>query len=440
MDFLTKKIKVNEGEAPQYYVENSHPAIIGPEVFETVGEELRRRKEGRRMVSVSILSGRIVCGDCGGFYGRKAWHAGSQYAQSVWHCNNKFQKRKYCFTPTLKEEAIKDAFVEASNSVLSNRAEIFANYDLALDAITDDSAYRKHVTEIDGQCGEIETLMERLVSANAQSRVEQKDYNDRYNAYMARYNGLQQRRQELTSAIAMCAAKRVQIKGFLAELRKNKTPLAQFDGRVWQATLHQMKVFEGGKVLFVFRDGSELPWEVRCEVRSNGKKQGIPTYTDYPWSSHQVLRIISNEKYAGDCLLQKSFVDDNGKQVRNNGQRERYYIRNDHPAIVSRADWQRAQELRSERVKKTYPFSGWLLCPLCGGTLIRDASKWGVDWVCGTYMHHGKAVCPGIRMPEDILLRIATEEHASGRFVVDGGTDETKGKREKDYTLVPDGY
>ncbi len=43
-DFLTKKMKVNEGEVPQYYVENSHPAIVNAEVFELVQQELERRK------------------------------------------------------------------------------------------------------------------------------------------------------------------------------------------------------------------------------------------------------------------------------------------------------------------------------------------------------------------------------------------------------------
>ncbi|MHB8077469.1 recombinase family protein [Desulfosporosinus fructosivorans] len=36
VDFLTKKKKVNEGEIPQYYVENSHPAVIKPDIFDMV--------------------------------------------------------------------------------------------------------------------------------------------------------------------------------------------------------------------------------------------------------------------------------------------------------------------------------------------------------------------------------------------------------------------
>ena len=78
-DFLTKKMKVNEGEVPQYYVENSHPAIVEPEVFDLVQEELARRKQaGRSHRGTSCFAGKLVCGCCGGLYGSKVWHSTDQ--------------------------------------------------------------------------------------------------------------------------------------------------------------------------------------------------------------------------------------------------------------------------------------------------------------------------------------------------------------------------
>ncbi|QNO17870.1 recombinase family protein [Caproicibacterium amylolyticum] len=162
----------------------------------------------------------------------------------------------------------------------------------------------------------------------------------------------------------------------------------------------------------------------------------IPTYTNKPWSSSRILRIVSNEKYKGGCLMQKSFVDERGKSVRNEGQRDQYYIEGNHPALISKELWQSAQCLRESRKPKSYPFSGRLHCPLCGAVLIRKASRWGVDWECGTYLHNGKAACTGIRIPEDILDRIAAE-HFHGHWVVTGESNEAKSKREKSYTLVP---
>lgn len=57
VNFLTKETKANEGEVPQYYVENNHEAIISPQVFDWVQEEIKRRREGRsRYSGVSIFS------------------------------------------------------------------------------------------------------------------------------------------------------------------------------------------------------------------------------------------------------------------------------------------------------------------------------------------------------------------------------------------------
>ncbi len=72
VDFLTKRKKVNEGEVPQYYVENSHPAIIEPDVFDMVQFEIKRRKESGKCHSGSTcFSSKIICGECGNFYGSK---------------------------------------------------------------------------------------------------------------------------------------------------------------------------------------------------------------------------------------------------------------------------------------------------------------------------------------------------------------------------------
>ena len=69
-DFLTKRQKVNEGEVPQFYVENSHPAIIEPELFDLVQYEFQKRQaSGQTTMSAHPFSCKIFCGECGGMYG-----------------------------------------------------------------------------------------------------------------------------------------------------------------------------------------------------------------------------------------------------------------------------------------------------------------------------------------------------------------------------------
>lgn len=57
------------------------------------------------------------------------------------------------------------------------------------------------------------------------------------------------------------------------------------------------------------------------------------------WSRETISKLLKNEKYVGDVLLQKTFVEDlfSGKQVKNNGELEKFLLHEHHPAIISRA-------------------------------------------------------------------------------------------------------
>ena len=90
MDFLTKE-KVNEGEVQQYYIEESHPAIIPPETFDLVQIEFQKRKVLGKALPV-YLQVRLYA-ENGGFtavrYGTQ-----QQVPKVIWQCNRKFKARK----------------------------------------------------------------------------------------------------------------------------------------------------------------------------------------------------------------------------------------------------------------------------------------------------------------------------------------------------------
>jgi len=77
VDFLTKKKVKNNGEAPQYYVEDSHPAIIDKEMWEATQLEMERRQVFAETYGIYKLdyatldnpfAGRVICGRCGDLY------------------------------------------------------------------------------------------------------------------------------------------------------------------------------------------------------------------------------------------------------------------------------------------------------------------------------------------------------------------------------------
>lgn len=268
VDFLTKKIKVNEGEVPQYYVENSHPAIISPETFELVQEEFRRRKRAGSCTSaINGFASRIICGDCGGFYGRKVWHSGSKYACTLWQCNKKFRKKEFCTTPHLKEENIKRAFVEAFNSMIENKDTLFNDYEEIITKLTNNNAQEKECAKIDEDCAGIEGIIEKLIAENARNAISQQEYQQKYNTYVTRYNELQKRRQELNAEIDRRTAKRNQIMAFIKELKNQEQLITEFDESLWCATLNTMVVKSDHEVVFQFKDGTELPWPIETGVR-----------------------------------------------------------------------------------------------------------------------------------------------------------------------------
>ena len=65
------------------------------------------------------------------------------------------------------------------------------------------------------------------------------------------------------------------------------------------------------------------------------------------WNSNTILSILRNEKYKGDVLLQKYYTKDyiTKKIVKNNGAKQKYYIENDHEAIIDRDAFDKVQHL-----------------------------------------------------------------------------------------------
>lgn len=111
VDYLTKEVRKNCGELPQYLIEYSHDPIIDPETFNQVQAKIEAQTPYRRKIrGNSPLSNTIVCGVCGGFYGHKVWHNHENTDRyDVWYCNAKYGSSDKCPSPVLREDEIKSA-------------------------------------------------------------------------------------------------------------------------------------------------------------------------------------------------------------------------------------------------------------------------------------------------------------------------------------------
>ena len=130
-DCISKTVKKNTGELPQYYIKDNHPAIIPRDIYQRVQEEMARRASKRKIMQKSgkteqgkysakyALSERLLCGECGSPYKRCTW-ARNGVKRIVWRCVSRLEfGKKYCHeSPSIEEDKLHTAILTALNRVI----------------------------------------------------------------------------------------------------------------------------------------------------------------------------------------------------------------------------------------------------------------------------------------------------------------------------------
>lgn len=258
VDFLTKKKKPNEGEIPQYYVENNHQAIIQPEVFDMVQRELARRGQNRSHHSgVHLFSGKIKCGQCGSWYGSKVWHSTDKYRCTIWQCNHKFNGDEKCGTPHLTEEEVQRYYLSAVNKLLTDRDDIIGTFELAKSAAFDTTALAAERDELQSELLVVSELLQQCIQENAHVALDQTEYQKRYDGLTERFNKTKSRLDTVTATISDKQARQATIEAFLDELRRLDV-VTEFQPALWYSLVDFMTVYSKDDVRVTFKDGTEI--------------------------------------------------------------------------------------------------------------------------------------------------------------------------------------
>lgn len=154
--------------------------------------------------------------------------------------------------------------------------------------------------------------------------------------------------------------------------------------------------------------------------------QGVSPDNGNTWSRTSIRKILTNEKYMGNMILQKTFRPDfRTKKTRTNkGEKPFYYVENSHEAIIDQEIFnatqrelaKRAKQADANRKKRAHTqhlFCGLIRCGFCGRIYAyqrTNAKKYDkAIWACPSYYGLGKSVCPSKIIPEDILVSKAKE-------------------------------
>ena len=153
------------------------------------------------------------------------------------------------------------------------------------------------------------------------------------------------------------------------------------------------------------------------QIKQELEQDNIPTAQKVErWSSAVIHNILTNEKYMGDALLQKTYITDciSKKVKKNMGERPMYYVENNHPAIVSREMFDQVQKEMTRRSSKRkvlqksgktelgkysgkYALTELLVCGECGSpykrvTWARNGKK-RIVWRCVSRLEFGTKYC-----------------------------------------------
>ena len=145
--------------------------------------------------------------------------------------------------------------------------------------------------------------------------------------------------------------------------------------------------------------------------------RGIPSKKGGKWTSTTICGLITNEKYVGDALFQKTYTDSQFNRHHNHGEENMYIMSEHHQPIVSREKFESAKKLLEQhsrekgiskgdkKYQNRYCFSGKIICGECGSTFKRRTHQGYIAWCCKTHIKD-KNRCP-IKFIRDDELQAA---------------------------------
>ncbi|MCD7865611.1 MAG: recombinase family protein [Clostridiales bacterium] len=259
VDFLQKKVKKNEGEVPQYYVEGNHEAIIDPKMFDIVQDEIEKRSRSKERYSgVSIFSTKVKCAECGSWYGSKVWHSNDKYRRVIYRCNHKFDGDRKCTTPHLTEDEIKAYFISALNKLVGEKDEVISNIREIRQVLCDNSILAAERDALQEEIAVVVEMTQKAVAENARVAQDQEEYNRRYNGLVERYDSLKNRHEEVCSEISSREARYEQMGRFIEVLEEQENIITEFDDSLWGSLVDHIVVRTKKDVTVVFKDGTEI--------------------------------------------------------------------------------------------------------------------------------------------------------------------------------------
>ena len=274
-DFITKKRVPNKGIVPQYYVEDSHEAIIPKPIFFLVQEELyrraglnkaavtRKKNQKSKYSSQYALTGILLCGDCGQEYRRVTW-ARNGKKKIVWRCSNRLQNgtTKCGASPTIEEYVLQNTIMRAINRVAKNDGDFIG-------------AFRENVMHVIGNYGkteqdekydelikEKERQMVKLIEEYARKGTYGEEGDDAIKKIAGEINELKDRQLEERHRKQLAENYEQRITDMDEFIKENTVKLIEYDDELVRRIVSRISVLSADRIQIQLKSGIILEEEL----------------------------------------------------------------------------------------------------------------------------------------------------------------------------------
>ena len=252
-NYLDKKVKKNNGEVDQYYIHNSHPAIIDERTFNLVQRRMNSRGNNSANGTHSLFSGKVFCGHCGQSCRRRGFSDNRKTRKPYWHCADRYNKESPCPALIVHEDELKQLYESLAEKLLAN-PDFQQDQDKLHEQLAATTSRRKRKE------ARLETLvaeMQDLVKENARRSQNQDEYKERYNA-------LYEKTRILKDTVNDLLEKEQQLSARISDHERFQEALAQASPATWlnpetyERILDRVILLDSEEVEFVLRDGRHI--------------------------------------------------------------------------------------------------------------------------------------------------------------------------------------
>lgn len=238
IDFLNKKRGKNNGNLPQYYIEDDHEPIVSKDIYLKVQEEMARRSSerdhngNRKGFSANhAFSQIVVCEHCGRHFRRIHWNnRGNKVV--VWRCKTRMVDKNRCMARTVTEETLQNAFVDALNEMIGNSDEYLKRLK------------RNLKTAIDHCDTESEDALAERMRQLQQELIDRTEKRENYDDLAEEILRLREQQEQVTMDENAKAERRNRIQELTRFINSQPRAIKEFDAALVRKLLEEIKVGE----------------------------------------------------------------------------------------------------------------------------------------------------------------------------------------------------